>query len=416
MVVQAAPEPRRAASAGATDRAVGGADRVRRLVTCSWSRCFNGGEQTWPPRCRCSSPTSCCRSLFGVAVLRYRLYDVEVIINRTVVLALGTAFAAVGYITLVVTRRLVVDSRTSGFWLSLLATALVALAFQPLRRRVVRLANRLAYGSRAQPYEALSDFSRRLAETPSPATLLPAVADAAGRAVSARCATRSWRRPGAAAISAQSGTCGPTPVPRRRAVRHGRDDLGSIRVWLPGGGDFGRPTYELLEALAEQAAVAFRNTALGGPAGRPCRRARPDHATSSPESRARIIEADDAARRTLEAADLARGPAPPGDAAPKSISGARAAIAAGQPATGSTRSSPAPTRHWRRCASSPAACSRPSSRGPGSSRRCGSLPGPERPRRRPSTCDPSMAGGGSRRRWRQPSTRAASSAVRECPS
>ncbi len=84
-----------------------------------------------------------------------------------------------------------VGSRTGGFWPSLLATAVVALAFQPLRNWVARLADRAVYGSRAVPYEALSDFSQRLGDAPAPQALLPAVAEAAGQVVSARRATAS---------------------------------------------------------------------------------------------------------------------------------------------------------------------------------------------------------------------------------
>ena len=46
-----------------------------------------------------------------------------------------------------------------------LSTATVALVFQPVRERVQRSVNRLVYGSRATPYEVLSEFSNRLAGT-----------------------------------------------------------------------------------------------------------------------------------------------------------------------------------------------------------------------------------------------------------
>ena len=69
--------------------------------------------------------------------------------------------------------------------MSLLVTAVVALAFQPLRRGVVRFADRLAYGTRAAPYDALADFSRRIGQSPAPGTVLPAIAAAAGEAVRA---------------------------------------------------------------------------------------------------------------------------------------------------------------------------------------------------------------------------------------
>jgi hypothetical protein len=134
------------------------------------------------------------------------LYDIDVVINWAVVLAVVTAFAGVGYVGLVVAVGWLVDARTEGLWLSLLATALVALAFQPLRRVAIGFANRLAYGPRAQPYQALSDFSSRLTETPTPTTLLQAVAEAAGRAVAAGHATASLHPPGAAILTASWGT------------------------------------------------------------------------------------------------------------------------------------------------------------------------------------------------------------------
>ncbi len=123
----------------------------------------------------------------AVAVLRYRLYDVEVIVSRALVLAIATAFVAVGYVGLVVALGRSVEGRTGGgFWWSLLATAVVALAFQPLRRRVVRLADRLAYGNRAAPYDALADFSARIGRSPATGELLPTIAAAAGEAVHAQ--------------------------------------------------------------------------------------------------------------------------------------------------------------------------------------------------------------------------------------
>ena len=240
--------------------------------------------------------------LFAVAVLRYRLYDIEVIINRTVVLAVGSAFAGIGYTTLVVAVGKLVDRQTSGFWLSLLATALVALAFQPLRRQVTRLANRLAFGSRAQPYEALSDFSRRLAETPTADAVLPAVAEAAGRAVSARRATATLGVSGAAVPSAAWGDAAAEGTASHVVpVQYGGAVLGSIEVHVPRGRPVSDSDERLLTALADQTAVAFRNTALEAELAEHV--AELDRTTRElARSRARILEADDAARRALEAA------------------------------------------------------------------------------------------------------------------
>jgi hypothetical protein len=295
------------------------------LATLFVVQVFNGGQQTWAAALPLFLSYMCLPALFAVAVLRYRLYDVEVIVNRTLVLVLGTTFAAVGYTTLVVAAGTLVDSRTSGLWVSLLATALVAVAFQPLRRRVILIANRLAYGSRAQPYQALSDFSRRIAEMPSPESLLPAVADAAARAVSARGAAAALHTPGAPAVSASWGRCG-TDDAHTVSVRHGSAELGSIHVWLPPGAQLRPSDVRLLEALADQTAVVFRNVALKAQLA--SRVAELDRTTKDlAQSRRRIIEADHLARRTMEAA-ISRDVLPHLVTVPDGVAQARTAVAA----------------------------------------------------------------------------------------
>ncbi len=292
----------------------------------------NGGEQTWAASLPLYVAYVLLIALFGLAVLRYRLYDVEVILNRTLVLALGTAFAAIGYTTLVVLVGARVGPDSGGVWLSLLATALVAVAFQPLRRQVIRLANRLAYGSRAQPYEALSDFSHRIAETPSSATLLDAVATAAGQAVAAQGVAALLHTTGGAMVAASWGTAGDPADAHEVAVRHGREELGSIQVW-PGSGRQVRPSdVRLLEALADQTAVAFRNVGLQAQLA--AHVAELDRTTEElARSRSRIIEADDAARRTMEGA-ISRDVLPHLAGIPGGITRAREANAAGSANTG----------------------------------------------------------------------------------
>jgi GAF domain-containing protein/uncharacterized membrane protein YidH (DUF202 family) len=295
----------------------------------------NGGGQAWVATLPLFVAYLLLPILFGLATLRYRLYDIEVVIDRTVVLAVGFAFAGIGYTTVVVLVGGLVDTRAGGLWLSLVATAVVALAFQPLRRAVIRLANRIAHGSRAQPYEALSDFSRRLAETPTPLTLLPAVADAAGRAVSARRAVVALHTPdGRVASAATWGEDEPHYATTKHIipVRNGDVTLGTIQVDVLRGRPL-RPSDErLLKALAEQAAIAFRNTAMETQLA--------DHVDALAhttqeltESRARILEADVEARRELEAA-ISREVLPQLLAMPDRLRSARIAVATGSPANG----------------------------------------------------------------------------------
>ncbi|MGH3926771.1 MAG: hypothetical protein ACRDTT_28565, partial [Pseudonocardiaceae bacterium] len=86
----------------------------------------------------------------GVAVLKYRLYDIDVVINKTVVYGALAAFVTLVYVGIVVGVGAVVGSR-GNLLLSILATAIIAVAFQPVRRWAGHLANRIVYGKRATP-------------------------------------------------------------------------------------------------------------------------------------------------------------------------------------------------------------------------------------------------------------------------
>src|SRR5688572_20284995 len=145
----------------------------------------NGGEQTF----LASGPLFLAYFLLpivtAVAILRHQLFDIDLIINRALVLGLAALIVATGYVVLVVALGSALGAWAEGFWLSLLAFVVVAMGFQPLRRRVLRLADRVAYGPRAVPYEALAAFSRGLGEQPDLDLLLPCVAETAADAVSA---------------------------------------------------------------------------------------------------------------------------------------------------------------------------------------------------------------------------------------
>ena len=287
---------------------------------------LNGGHQTWVAALPLFISYFLLPILFAVAALRHRLYELDVIINRTVVVVAGVAFAAVGYTVLVVAVGRVAQDRGSGFWLSLLATAVVALAFQPLRRGVVRLADRLAYGHRAQPYEALAEFSRRLADAPPPGALLPAVAETAAQAVSASGAIATLDVPGGQSLT---GTWGEASDPWEHTlpVRLEHRVLGSIAVTLPRGRELDAADQRLLEAVAEQAAVAFGNTVLASQlASHVDELERTTRQLT--ESRMRLVESDDAARRGLEAA-IARDVLPLIADLPARIGAVRATVPSG---------------------------------------------------------------------------------------
>jgi signal transduction histidine kinase len=127
------------------------------------------------------------------------------------------------------------------------------------------LADRAAFGPSAAPYEALSDFSRRLGERPDPAVLLPVVAEAAARAVNARRATALLHDvPGAPASASwpavEPGGSATTRV-EIPVVDHG-EQLGTITVEMAPGHSLRAADRRLLANVADQAALASRNAQL----------------------------------------------------------------------------------------------------------------------------------------------------------
>lgn len=109
-----------------------------------------------------------------IAILRHRLLDLDTLINRSLVYAVLTA-AVVGTYAAVVTGlgALLGDSWSWGP--SVIATGLIAVAFQPLRERVQRAANRLLYGDRDDPYAVVSRLGERLERAVDPDAVLPGI-------------------------------------------------------------------------------------------------------------------------------------------------------------------------------------------------------------------------------------------------
>jgi DNA-binding SARP family transcriptional activator len=92
----------------------------------------------------------------GIAVLRYRLYDIEVVIDRTVIVSGVAGFAGIVYAAVAVGAGALVGDRTgSNVVLAAVATAVTALAFQPVLRSAQRLGRRIAYGAPSRHEEAL---------------------------------------------------------------------------------------------------------------------------------------------------------------------------------------------------------------------------------------------------------------------
>ena len=115
-----------------------------------------------------------------VAVLKYRLYELDIVVNRAAVYLVLT-LAVIGSYVLVVGLVGSYFSHRGDLVLSLVVTAVVAVGFQPLRERVQRFVNRLMYGERDDPYLAISVLGRTLASSLQVDAVLPAAVETIGR-------------------------------------------------------------------------------------------------------------------------------------------------------------------------------------------------------------------------------------------
>ncbi|MFC5003645.1 sensor histidine kinase [Dactylosporangium cerinum] len=217
----------------------------------------------------------------GAAILKYRLYDIDPVINRSLVFGAMAVVVTAGYAVVVTGIGRLVDGH--GTLLSLIATGLVAVAFEPLRRRVQRVADRLVYGRRATPYEALARLSAHLA---APAGgLLDGICTTVADAVAARQVVLWTGPPGdLRAVSVWPATA---PVP---AGPRALTDLDGVPVLHDGGF---RGAITVVKAPGEPVTAAERRLIgdLAAQAGLVLEL----RATAQ-----RLVAAGDAARRRLE--------------------------------------------------------------------------------------------------------------------
>jgi signal transduction histidine kinase len=246
----------------------------------------------------------------AVAVLRYRLYDIDVVISRALVYASLAAFITAVYVGIVVgVGTLVGSGGQPNLVLSIVATAVVAVAFQPVRERLQKVANRLVYGKRATPYEVLSQFSERVAETYAADEALPRMARVLAEGTGAD-RTEVWLRAGGVLRAAASwperatGDRAEATVAVRGqdlpilpgdlavAVRHQDELLGALTVSKRQGESLTPIERNLLDDLAHQAGLVLKNVGLTGEL-----LARLDDLRAS---RQRLVAAQDEERRKLE--------------------------------------------------------------------------------------------------------------------
>ena len=251
----------------------------------------------------------------GIAILKHRLFDIDVVINKALVYGSLAAFITAVYVAIVAGVGTALGSgEKPNLALSIVATAVVAVAFQPVRERVQRLANRLVYGKRATPYEVLSRFSETVASSYGAEELLPYTAETLREATGAAQAC-VWMRTGDDLVPVATAPRGregldpssltsdddlpPLPGDGKAPIFHQGELLGALTITKVAGETVTPADQELLDNLASQAGQVLRNARLTADLqARLEEVAQQAHAIRL--SRQRIVAAQDEERRGLE--------------------------------------------------------------------------------------------------------------------
>jgi signal transduction histidine kinase len=242
---------------------------------------------------------------FGI--LKYRLYDIDLIISRAVVYGLLSAAFTGVYVGIVLGIGTFAGHR-GGPVLTIAAAVCIAVLFQPLRHRFQQFANRLVYGHRATPYQVLADFAEDMAEQLDFAEAVNRMVSVLAGATGADRA-EAWIRVGAqlrpVAVWPHDATVPPAlplgssgglpqfeDASRAVAVRQADELLGALSLHKPPNEPLTGAEDKLLQHLASQAGLVLRNAALTADLEATIEEMR--------ASRRRLVEAQDAERRKIE--------------------------------------------------------------------------------------------------------------------
>jgi signal transduction histidine kinase len=196
----------------------------------------------------------------GLAILNHRLFDIDVILSRTLVWLAMTLGVIGAYIGIVLGIGSLLDSERN-LLLSLLATGLVAVAFQPMRARVQRAVDRFVFGERDDPYAVLSRIGHRIEDTLSGGDLLPQIVRTTADALRLPYVALFLDRAGGPELVAATGTVSPATL--RLPLTYQGQPLGSLEVAQRSPGEtFSAADRRLLEDLARQIGIAAHTVTL----------------------------------------------------------------------------------------------------------------------------------------------------------
>ncbi len=205
----------------------------------------------------------------GIAILRYRLWDIDIVINRTLVYGSLTALIVAMYVLIVGSAGALLQTGGS-LLVSLFATGIVATSFQPLRERLQRRVNRLMFGERDDPYAVLGRLSQRLEVVVASQSVLPTIVETVAEALKLPYAAIALKE-GDSLKTAAEYTRASTSAPERKAAGeleilplvYQLETMGQLILAPRAPGEqFSQTDRRLLETIARQAGIAAYNVRL----------------------------------------------------------------------------------------------------------------------------------------------------------
>lgn len=228
------------------------------LTLCIVESTLNGGKVGWVTLVGVVTMATLIPSAIGIALLRYRLFDIEIVLSRTLVYGMLTLMIAGIYIAVVVGIGALIGNRSVA---GVIGAGVVAALTQPIYSRLRLTIDRKIYGDRSDPYAALQRLDSRLRETQTPDEALFTVVDSVAESLRLPSATIEFEHGDEVRTLAARGVRGRGELVTRELWNRG-ELVGSLVVEVPKDRPLAAADDQLLDQLASHIGAAVQSVRL----------------------------------------------------------------------------------------------------------------------------------------------------------